>query len=112
MVSYTESPQDPGNSEKKREIFLLTKSPHNDRTRLCFKMIERSDNAILYLVGDGVYNLMSKSLEILPRERIFACKEDLDARGIQAREKATILADFYEHFVEDIMGLRSHVYTF
>ena len=110
MASYIESFQDPGNSE--REIFLLTKTPYNDRTRLCFKMIERSENAILYLVGDGVYNLMSKSLEILPGERIFACKEDMDARGIQVGEKATILADFYEHFVEDIMRLSRHVYTF
>ena len=110
MVSYIKSLQDPGNSE--RDIFLLTKPPYNDRTRLCFKMIERSGDAILYLVGDGVYNLMSKSIEILPRERVFACREDMDARGIQAREKATILADFYQHFAEDIMGLRRRIYTF
>ena len=112
MTSYIESLRDPGNSEKKREIFLLTKPPYNDSTKLCFKIIDRSDNAILYLMGDGVYNLMSKSLDILSKEKIFACKEDMDARGIRARENATILADFYEHFVEDIMGLRSHVYTF
>ena len=112
MTSYIESLRDPGNSEKKREIFLLTKPPYNDRTRLCFKMIGRSENAILYLMGDGVYNLMSKSLEILPKEKIFACKEDMDARGIQAKEKVTILVYFHEHFVEDIMGLSRHVYTF
>ena len=112
MVSYIESHQGPGNSEKKREIFLLTKPPHNDRTRLCFKMIESSENAILYLVGDGIYNLMNSSLEVLPWTRIFVCKEDMDARSVQAKGKATILADFYQHFAEDIMGLRRRIYTF
>jgi tRNA 2-thiouridine synthesizing protein B len=75
-------------------------------------MIKNSGNAILYLVGDGVYNLVSISLEILPKDRIFACKEDMDARGIRAREKATVLAEFYEHLVEDVMGSSDRVYTF
>jgi tRNA 2-thiouridine synthesizing protein B len=110
MDHCSKSHQNLGNSES--EIFLLTKPPYNDRTRLCFKMIERSGNAILYLVGDGVYNLMSKSLEILPKDKIFACKEDMDARGIRAGEKATILAEFYKHLVEDIMGSNDRFYTF
>jgi tRNA 2-thiouridine synthesizing protein B len=110
MVSCIESLRDPGNS--KREIFLLTKPPHNDRTELCLKMIEHSGNAILYLVGDGVYNLMSESLEFLPSTRIFVCKEDMDARGIQTRDKAAVLVEFYEHLVEGIMWLGDRVYTF
>ncbi len=109
MNADSKSFQKPGNS--RREIFLLTKTPHNDRTELCFKMIESSGNAILYLVGDGIYNLMNSSLEALPWTRILVCKEDMDARGVQAKGKATILTDFYEHFVENI-GLRPHVYTF
>jgi len=75
-------------------------------------MIENSSNATLYLMGDGVYNLMSKSIEILPSERIFACKEDTEARGIRAGKKATILAEFYEHLAENIMDSSVRVYTF
>jgi len=98
--------------DAKKEIYILTKPPHNDRTKLCIKMIENSMNAILYLAGDGVYNLMSSSIEILPMERIFACKEDMDARGIQARKKATVLVGFYKNLVEDVMGSSDKVYTF
>ena len=109
MDNYSKSIQNPEDSKK--EIFILTKPPHNDRTRLCLKVIENSANAILYLLGDGVYNLMS-SFIISPNERIFACKEDMDARGIQASEKATVLVEFYERLVEDVMVSSDRVYTF
>ena len=110
MDNCSKSNQNPEDSKK--EIFILTKPPHNDRTRLCVKMMQNSANAILYLVGDGVYNLMSSSIEILPKESIFACKEDIDARGIKAREMAIVLAEFYEHLVEDVMSSSDRVYTF
>ena len=65
------------------DVFLLTKPPKSDRARICMRLIARSENAILYLAGDGVYNLLDDAIKALPRERIFACKEDLEARGVQ-----------------------------
>jgi tRNA 2-thiouridine synthesizing protein B len=97
----------------KTEIFLLTKPPHSDRTKLCFHLMEHSKNAVLYLAGDGVYNLLeAASLGALPRERILACKEDLEARGVQAGERAIVPEDFYKLLVEDMISDGSRIYAF
>ena len=97
----------------KTEIFLLTKPPHSDRTKLCLHLMEYSDNGVLYLAGDGVYNLLeAASLGALPRERILACKEDLEARGVQAGERAIVPEDFYKLLVEDMISEGSRIYTF
>jgi len=95
-----------------REIFLLTKPPRNDRTSLCFKLIAGSKDAVLYLAGDGVYNLLNPLLFILHRERIFVCKEEMDARGLLDEGKAKVLVDFYERLVDDVMSDCSRVYAF
>jgi tRNA 2-thiouridine synthesizing protein B len=102
--------QDSQNS--KMDIFLLTKPPKSDRARLCLQLIARSENAILYLAGDGVYNLLDKAFNALQRERIFACKEDLEARGIQPGVIATMPVDFYKGLLEDIMLDGNRIYTF
>ena len=79
---------------EKKEIFLLTKPPHSDRTKLCLHLMELAENGVLYIAGDGVYNLLEEAtIGALPRERILACKEDLEARGVQAGEKATVLGE-------------------
>jgi len=39
-------------------IFLLTKSPQSERTRLCLQLIARSPDAVVYLAGDAVYSLL------------------------------------------------------
>jgi tRNA 2-thiouridine synthesizing protein B len=112
-------------------IFLLTKSPQSERTRLCLQLIARSPDAVVYLAGDAVYNLIGdgESLAIgpanqasqagqaltaapLPAHRIFACREDLQARGVCPDGKAVVLDDFYDRLVQDIMKDGSRVYSF
>jgi len=104
LVSDTKEPE--------VDIFLLTKPPHSDRARFCLQLIAQSENAILYLAGDGVYNLLENALEALSQDRILACKEDLEARGIQAEDKAIVPSDFYEQMVGDVMYERRRLYTF
>jgi tRNA 2-thiouridine synthesizing protein B len=95
------------------EIFLLTKPPHGDRTKLCLDLMELSENGILYIAGDGVYNLLEEgTLGALPRERILTCREDLEARGVQAGDRAIVPEDFYKLLVKDIMQECSRIYTF
>jgi len=97
----------------KKEIFLLTKSPHSDRTRLCFQLMEHSENAVLYLAGDGVYILLdAASLKALPKESILVCKEDLQARGVQDEGRATVPENFYELLVKEMILDDSRIYTF
>ncbi len=103
-----------------KHIFLLTKAPQSERARLCLQLALQSKNAVLYLAGDGVYNLLgmptesgeTQALAALPRDRILASKEDLEARGVCAEEKATVPEDFYERLVEDMMREGSKVYAF
>jgi tRNA 2-thiouridine synthesizing protein B len=96
----------------KSTVFILTKPPHSERAKLCIKLVERSKNAVLYLAGDGVYNLLDSSIEALPTGSIYACKEDLDARGVQPGDPAISLVDFYEQLVEDMMIRSDKVFAF
>jgi tRNA 2-thiouridine synthesizing protein B len=97
----------------KKEIFLLTKPPNSDRTRVCFQLMENSENTVLYLAGDGVYNLFEVALmKALPKQSVLVCKEDLEARGVQARGAATVPENFYELLVKDMMVESSRIYTF
>lgn len=72
-------------------IILLTKTPQSERTRLCLRLLAGSANAVVYLAGDGVYNLlgqnepdcasqaasqMGKALwALLPMNKIMACRD-------------------------------------
>lgn len=107
------------------KVFLLTKSPDSERTKLCFKLIARSPDAIIYLAGDAVYCLLDRGESpakdadanpgaVLLQQRTFACKEDLQARGISfdGNGKAIVLDDFYERLVEDIMKDDCQAYSF
>jgi tRNA 2-thiouridine synthesizing protein B len=85
------------------DVFLLTKPPRSDKAKLCFKLMKRSRGARLYLCGDGVYNILN-GIDILPRNGIFACREDMQARGISDRKNITALDDFYERMVNDLMA--------
>ena len=96
----------------KMDVFLLTKPPKSDRARICMQLIARSEDVILYLAGDGAYNLLDDAFKALPRERIFACKEDLEARGIQSEGIVAVPNDFYEMLVENIMLDGNRIYTF
>ena len=93
-------------------VFLLTKPPQSERAKLCIQLVERSKNAVLYLVGDGVFNLLNPFFQALPPDRIYACKEDMDARGVQPEDTAISLVEFYEQLVEDMMVRSDKVYAF
>ena len=93
-------------------VFLLTKPPHSERAKLCIQLVERSKNAVLYLAGDGVFILLDSSVGVLPPDRIYACKEDMDARGVQPENTAVSLVDFYEQLVEDMMVRSDKVFAF
>ena len=106
----------------------MTKTPQSERTKICLQLLASSVDAVVYLAGDGVYNLLGrdepggirqaanqayKSLTVLvPRHRILACREDLEARGVSADGKATVPSDFYESLVDDMMREGSRIYTF
>ena len=98
----------------KRGIFLLTKPPHSDRAELCLHLMELlGKNASLYLAGDGVYNLLEFDLlQAMPVKMILACKEDLEARGVQAEAGVIVPENFYEHLVKDMATEGSQIYTF
>ncbi len=101
-----------GSEDFSRDIFLLTKPPKSDRARICLRLVAQSENAILYLAGDGVYNLLDNDISALQSVRIFACKEDLEARGIQPGMIAVIPNEFYERLLDDIMINGNSIYTF
>jgi len=108
----------------------LTKTPQSERTRLCLQLLAKSQDALVYLAGDGVYNLLGQGeageasqagetcpaglalVALVARHRILACRDDLEARGVSAEGKATVPADFYESLVDDMMREGSRIYTF
>lgn len=96
----------------KSMVFLLTEPPNSERAKLCIQLVERSKNAVLYLAGDGVFNLLNPSIEALPLDSIYACKEDMDARGVQPKDTAISLVEFYDQLVEDMMVRSDKVYAF
>jgi len=106
----------------------LTKTPQSERTKICLRLIASSQDAVVYLAGDGVYNLLGREeadkasqagqadqtlASALPgSHRILAYREDLEARGVSADGKATVPADFYESLVDYMMREGSRIYTF
>ena len=96
----------------KSTVFLLTKPPNSERAKLCIQLVKRSKEAVLYLAGDGVFNLLDPSVKALPPGSVYAFKEDMDARGVQPVDTAISLVDFYEQLVEDMMMRSDKVYAF
>ena len=96
----------------KSTIFLLTKPPNSERAKLCIQLVERSKNAVLYLAGDGVFNLLDPSVKALPPGSVYACKEDLDGRGVLPEDTAISLVEFYEQLAEEMMVRSDKVYAF
>jgi tRNA 2-thiouridine synthesizing protein B len=92
------------------DVFVLTKPPASPRTELCLKLIERSSDAKLYLIGDGVYNILGKAVHLLPADKIYACQEDMLARGVVPRD-VTVPDEFYELMVKAVMDA-DHAYSF
>jgi tRNA 2-thiouridine synthesizing protein B len=106
------------------DIFLLTKPPGSERTKLCFKLLSRSKDARLYLCGDGVYCLLggigNSLTDIFENslgeahfcDRIFVCREDMEARGISCVNGIRICGNFYDMLIEDMMEEGCRVYSF
>lgn len=97
--------------QEQKDVFLLTKPPLNPRSDLCLKIVSSTGNVRLYLVGDGVYHLLI-GIEGLLGCKIYACKEDLEARAIKVGENITVPDDFYATLIDDIMENCRHEYTF
>lgn len=112
MNEMKQSTQLPRTRNSTMDIFLLTKSPGHDRAILCWNLIAQSESAVLYLAGDGVYNLFCSATKDLPRDKILVCREDIEARGVQVEERAIVLIDFYEQMVKDVMDEKNQVFTF
>jgi len=94
------------------DVFLLTKPPQSPRSELCLKLLARSKKARLYLAGDGVYHLLNQASDLPPSCNVYACEEDVAARGIVPRKRAEILGDFYERLVEDVMEGEDGLFAF
>ncbi len=92
------------------DVFLLTKAPRAPRSELCFNLMEHSENAKLYLAGDGVYHLLSMSG--IPAQKTLACREDILARGLPLTDDIAMPDDFYGQLVKDIMENSDQVYVF
>ena len=95
-----------------KDIFLLTKPPKSERTELCLSLMEHSEDPVLYLAGDGVYNLLDEALMREWPGKVMACNEDLEARGLQAGEGVRVPEDFYQLLVEEMVAEGSRIYSF
>ncbi len=93
-------------------VFLLTKPPQSERSKLCLDLLARSERSRLYLAGDGVYHLQDKVPAFPQSCEVRACKEDVAARGIVPRKRAEVLEEFYERLVEDVMEGEGNLFTF
>ena len=107
-----QEPESSSPVDSRRHIFLLTKPPGSERSKLCLRLMERAKDAVLYLAGDGVFNLLGDSLAALPPSRIYARGEDMDARGVKSAGRAIVLDDFYDRLVVDTMDDGNKVYSF
>ena len=94
------------------DLFILTKPPRATRSELCFKLMERSENAKLYLAGDGVYHLLNMSALPITTEVTVACGEDILARGLPITDDIVIPDNFYGQLVKDMMENSEMVYVF
>ncbi|MDH7597627.1 MAG: DsrH/TusB family sulfur metabolism protein [Methanothrix sp.] len=83
-------------------VFILTKPPGNPRAELCLRMLSR--NFRLYLLGDGVYNILTGRLDDIAGD-VFAFTRDLRERGVSAAGIKEI--DDYSLMVDDIMSAES-----
>ena len=95
-----------------RDIFLLTNPPQSKRAELCLRLMEHGEDPVLYLAGDGVYNLLDEALMREWPGKVMACNEDLEARGLQAGEGVRVPEDFYQLLVEEMVAEGSRIYSF
>ncbi|HOK58401.1 DsrH/TusB family sulfur metabolism protein [Methanothrix sp.] len=83
-------------------VFILTKPPGSPRAELCLRML--GGNFRLYLLGDGVYNILTGRLGGVAGD-VFAFTQDLRERGVSPAGIKEI--DDYSVMVDDIMSAES-----
>lgn len=83
-------------------VFILTKPPGSPRAELCLKMLGRRFR--LYLIGDGVYNILTGRLDGVAGD-VFAFAQDLRERGVSSAGVKEL--DDYGIMVDDIMNADS-----
>lgn len=83
-------------------VFILTKPPGSRRAELCIRML--NSNSRLYLLGDGVYNILTGRLDGVAGD-VFAFTQDLRERGVSAAGVKEL--DDYSVMIEDIMSAES-----
>lgn len=93
------------------DLFMLSKPPGTTRAKLCFDLLKRSDDPVLYLCCDGVFHLIRK--QEIPDTRMVICRDDALTRGVPVGDgNALDQNEFYEHMVRDMMENADQVYTF
>ena len=94
-----------------RDIFLLTNPPQSKRAELCLRLMEHA------MIQFSIWrrrclNLLDEALMEKWPGKVMACKEDLDARGVQAGEGVRVPEDFYQLLVEEMVAEGSRIYSF
>lgn len=81
-------------------LFTVNKAPSHSLLQACQRMLSKGDG-ILFL-EDGVYHgIDAQALALVPDTvRVFCLKEDLQARGLQAKVNAKAETVSYRKFVE------------
>jgi tRNA 2-thiouridine synthesizing protein B len=105
--------------------FLLTKTPSEEGYNTFTKFIEiySTNDLTVYLLGNGVYNFrrnygpsenLMKLLEKSPSFKIYACQDDLEARGIgkETLFNEVIIFKDYNKIVVDIMENQDQIFSF
>ena len=106
--------------------FILTKTPSEEGFRTFLKFLEiyiANEDVSIYLLGNGVYCFVegqSKSLRLMnmlqksKASKIYACLDDLKARGLNANKLFDYVESFdtYDKIVHDIMENMDQVFSF
>lgn len=107
--------------------FILTKTPAEEGYNTFIRFLDlfiESDNIIIYLLGNGVYNFRKMHLpseELMKRlngskreSKIFACLDDMKARGINEEMLLGDVVTFesYNELILNLMEKMDQVFTF
>lgn len=105
--------------------FLLTKTPSEEGYNTFLKFIEiyAANDLTIYLLGNGVYNFrmnygpsehLMELLENSPSHSIYACEDDLEARGIgkETLFEGVVTFKTYDTIVVDIMENQDQIFSF
>jgi len=107
--------------------FILTKTPAEEGFNTFIKFLKiyiETDDVSIYLLGNGVYSFMSKHskshtlMDIIKdsnrNTKVYACLDDLKARGISEEKLAKFVDSFviYDEIIIDIMENLDQVLSF